>query len=143
MRAALPGFCLLLAGAVVPAIAQTSVVFAPEPNGQIGFVLPSQNIGCTFTPRGGTPVYTPFDGGPELSCDRVEPQYLRAVLTRASVRRFDNVGDRDCCASANVLPYGARWSHGPFTCHSATTGLICRRSDGRGFSMSRAKVEMF
>lgn len=118
MRAALPGFCLLLAGAVLPAIAQTSVVFAPA-------------------------VYTPFDGGPELSCDRVEPQYLRAVLTRASVRRFDNVGDRDCCASANVLPYGARWSHGPFTCHSATTGLICRRSDGRGFSMSRAKVEMF
>ena len=110
------------------AAAQTPQMnFAAGANGQISFVMPSQNIGCTYTPAGGTPVYNPFDGGPELSCDRIEPQYVRVVLTPKSMRRFDNVGDRDCCAADNVLGYGSRWLLGPFTCDSSTTGLICQR----------------
>ena len=46
------------------------------------FVMPSGNIGCTYIPEGGTDVYEPVDGGPELSCDRIEPKYLRATLGR-------------------------------------------------------------
>jgi hypothetical protein len=123
--------------------AQTPATFPVDASGQINFVLPSKNIGCTFTPQGGTTVYQPFDGGPELSCDRIEPQYVRLVLTPKQVRRFDNVGDRGCCDESNVLQYGSRWSHGPFTCDSAQSGLTCKRSDGRGFSVSRASIKVY
>ena len=46
------------------ASAQTPVTFHASPGGQINFVMPSQNVGCTYTPAGGTPTYRPFDGGP-------------------------------------------------------------------------------
>lgn len=126
------------------AAAQTPqpITFAPDARGQVNFVMPSQNAGCTYTPAGGTPVYKPFDGGPELSCDRIEPKYVRVVLTPKNVRRFDNVGDQGCCDAGNVLPYGSRWSFGPFVCDSAESGLTCKRSDGRGFTLSRASVKL-
>ena len=135
--------CFFLLIPFVPvafAQAPKPVIFSAGANGQISFVMPSQNIGCTYTPMGGTPVYKPFDGGPELSCDRIAPQYVRVVLTPKSVRRFDNVGDQDCCGADNILPHGARWTLGPFTCDSSAAGLACRREDGRGFSMSRMSI---
>jgi hypothetical protein len=105
------------------------------------FVMPSGNIGCTYVPEGGTEVYQPADGGPELSCDRIEPKYLRATLGRsgkAVVRT--NVGDRGCCGGETIVPYGDTWSAGPFTCHSERTGLTCERNDGHSFLISRARV---
>src|SRR3569833_3353465 len=53
----------LLAGVVlaVPAHAREQH-FTAEPNGQISFVMPSGNIGCLYTPRGGT--RAPPPGGP-------------------------------------------------------------------------------
>lgn len=131
-----------LAALTGSASAQAPVAFAASAGGQINFVMPSQNIGCTFTPAGGMPTYRPFDGGPELSCDRIEPRYVRVVLTRTSLRRIDNVGDQGCCSADNVLPYGARWSAGPFTCEATQSGLTCRRTDGRGFAISRANIEL-
>ena len=129
---------LLLIIAAGPAWAQRSTVeFSPNLMGQITFVMPSFNIECTYTPEGGTLVYRPFDGGPELSCDRRELHYLRFVLTPKSLRRFDHVGDQGCCGVDNVLTYGARWSRGPFTCISAASGLRCMRKDGRGFVIGR------
>lgn len=112
-------------------------------NGQIDFTMPSGNIGCTFTPAGGTSVYKPFDGGPELSCDRIRPKYVRVVLTPKAVRRFDDVGDQDCCSAGNTFAYGNHWSRGPFSCESSEQGLTCRLGDGRGFSMSTATVRTF
>jgi len=126
---------------IADASAQTKN-FTAATNGQISFAMPSQNIGCTYTPKGGTPVYQPFDGGPELSCDRIAPQYVRVVLTPKTVRRFDDVGDRDCCAPDNVLAHGKSWLQGPFTCDSSATGLTCKRADGRGFFMSRANIKL-
>jgi hypothetical protein len=32
---------------------------------------------------------------------------------------------------------------GPFVCDSATTGLTCKRTDGRGFAVSREQVTSF
>ena len=103
--------------------------------------MPSGNIGCIYIPEGGTVEYRPADGGPELSCDRVEPKYLRATLGRAgkAVVRAD-VGDEGCCGGEKVIPYGAVWSAGPFTCHSERTGLTCRCDDGHSFLLSRARV---
>lgn len=134
--------CVFTLGAFISDASAQSVSFPAAQNGQISFVMPSQNIGCTYTPKGGTSVYQPFDGGPELSCDRIAPQYVRVVLTPKTVRRFDDVGDRDCCAADNVLPHGKSWLLGPFTCDSSATGLTCKREDGRGFSMSRAGIKL-
>jgi hypothetical protein len=105
------------------------------------FVMPSGNIGCIYIPEGGTTVYQPADVGPELSCDRIEPKYLRATLGRsgkASVQ--SNVGDQGCCSSENIVDYGETWSAGPFTCYSERTGLTCERGDGHSFLLSRARV---
>lgn len=132
----LAGALSLAAGS---AAAQTAAMFPAEANGQIIFVMPSKNVGCTFTPQGGTSVYQPHDGGPELSCDRVEPQYVRVVMTPKSLVRYNNVGDRDCCG-VNVFAYGTRWTQGPFVCDSAQSGLTCRRQDGRNFVLSRSGV---
>ena len=105
------------------------------------FVLPSGNIGCVYTPEGGTDVYQPEDGGPELSCDRVEPRYVRAILGRSGKGRiFSDVGDQGCCGADRVLDYGEVWRAGPFTCYSERTGLTCERADGHSFQLSRARV---
>lgn len=114
-----------------------------EPMGeQEEFVLPSGNIGCIYTPEGGTGVYVPADGGPELACDRVEPRYVRAVLSRKGPGRLlKNVGDPGCCGASRVLDYGQRWSAGPFSCLSTRKGLACERGDGHSFFLSRARIE--
>ncbi len=105
------------------------------------FVLPSGNIGCIYTPEGGTQVYQPADGGPELACDRVEPHYVRATLSRKGAATLaKNVGDPSCCSAGPVLDYGQTWTAGPFSCLSTRTGLSCERSDGHSFFLSRKRV---
>jgi hypothetical protein len=106
------------------------------------FVLPSGNIGCIYTPEGGTEVYQPMDGGPELSCDRVEPRYVRATLLgKGAATLFKDVGDQSCCSVGPVLDYGETWSAGPFSCLSTRTGLSCERDDGHSFFLSRKRLD--
>jgi hypothetical protein len=124
------------------ALAQTAVTFKAGANGQVTFVMPSKTTECTFTPAGGTPVYKPFDGGPELSCDRSEPKYVRVVLTPKSIKRFNNVGDQSCCGVDNVFAHGSRWTQGPFICESAEAGLTCKRADGKGFFMGAKDIKL-
>jgi hypothetical protein len=119
-----------------------AMTFPAATNGQIVFVMPSARIECIYTPKGGTLLYEPLDGGPELSCDRVEPHYVRVVLTPNKVQRFNNVGDRGCCSAGNVLTYGARWTHDDFTCLSARTGLTCEHKNGHGFVISRSVIKV-
>ncbi|HEV7319811.1 MAG TPA: hypothetical protein VGO04_14535 [Ensifer sp.] len=113
-----------------------------EPAGeQEMFMMPSGNIGCVYTPAGGTAVYRPADGGPELACDIVSPRYVRATLGRAGAATLDHaVGDPSCCSADTVLDYGQGWEQGPFSCVSERTGLSCRRDDGHSFLLSRAQV---
>ncbi len=107
------------------------------------FTMPSKNIECIYTPAGGSGVYKPADGGPELSCDRAEPAYVRITLGRSGpARRYDNVGDRSCCGVENPVAYGTSWSQGPFVCQSAQTGLTCTR-DSHGFSISRETISIY
>src|ERR1700760_118663 len=136
-------FVFVLTSGVAQAQSASEISFPAAKDGGISFVMPSSNVGCTFTPQGGTDVYKPMDGGPELSCDRREPKYVRVVLTPKSVKRFDDVGDQGCCDGSNPFAYGKRWAKGPFVCESAETGLTCKRGDGRGFVMTREKVEVF
>ena len=105
------------------------------------FVMPSGNIGCVYIPEGGTETYQPADGGPELSCDRVEPKYVRATLGRSGTAVVrTNIGDQGCCGGDRTVPYGETWSAGPFTCFSERTGLTCERNDGHSFLLSRARL---
>ena len=118
--------------------------FPPDDNGLISFVTPSGNIGCAYAPAGGTDVYVPEDGGPELSCDRVEPSYLRFILGKAgTARKLSNVGDAGCCSAGPKLNYGNTWKKGKFTCVSERTGLTCTRGDGHGFFISKAKTKAY
>ncbi len=105
------------------------------------FVMPSGNIGCVYTPAGGTATYQPLDGGPELACDIIAPRYARATLGRSGAATIDRaVGDPSCCSAGPVLEYGATWSGGPYSCTSERTGLSCRRDDGHAFVLSRASI---
>ncbi len=78
---------------------------------------------------------------PELSCDRAEPTYLRFTLSASGPTSvIGNVGDPSCCGGTNSFAYGSTWSLPPFSCTSATTGLVCKRG-GSGFTISKAKIE--
>jgi hypothetical protein len=132
---------LAVLGLIALAAPALAVDFAENDQGQIAFTMPSGNIGCIYTPAGGTDVYDPVDGGPELSCDRVEPSYARVMLgPYGKARRFNAVGDASCCGAENTFGYGAVWRHDGFRCVSSEAGLTCRRG-GHGFSMSRKAVK--
>lgn len=124
--------------------AQSYVAFGSDPNGAVTFVMPSGNIACIFIPEGGTDVYMPLDGGPELSCDRVAPTYLRFTL-RASgpAEMTGDVGDPSCCGGSNSFAYDRLWRAPPFTCASTRTGLQCNNDEGHGFIINRANPQAY
>ncbi len=130
------GLLLLLASPVFAA----NQTFGPNANGGTEFMMPSGNVACIYIPAGGTDVYEPDDGGPELQCDRVEPTYLRFLLGKSGKAKVNaNVGDASCC-SGPVFQYGNATKLGPFVCNSATTGITCTR-DGHGFLISRKQTK--
>ncbi|MCB1378262.1 MAG: hypothetical protein KDK89_07850 [Alphaproteobacteria bacterium] len=136
MRPAIAVLAFLMLSA--PALA---LDFEPNAQGQIEFMMPSGNIGCIYTPAGGTDVYEPVGGGPELSCDRVEPSYMRVTLgPHGKARRFGAVGDATCCGSENIFDYRETWDMDGFHCASSTTGLKCRRGS-HGFIVARKSVK--
>ncbi|MBN9362711.1 MULTISPECIES: hypothetical protein [unclassified Devosia] len=131
----------LAAGLALPAAAAEVELEAAE-SGQIEFVMPSGNIGCIVTPEGGTDVYEPEDGGPEIMCDRVEPDYVRVVLGTDTAEELDEVGDSSCCGAEQVLHYGEWASVEGFVCYSKRTGLTCTTEDeAHGFQMARSGIE--
>lgn len=105
--------------------------------GQIEFNTPSGNIGCIYTPKGGTSTYEPQDGGPELSCSRVAPSYVTIILgPKGPATLIKNPGEQSCCSDVTKLAYGKSWSAGPFSCESSTKGLTCTATD---FSSARPR----
>jgi hypothetical protein len=130
--------CLIAPLLLAPAIALAQpATFAPDPNGHTDFILAGGKVGCTYVPAGGTKVYKPKDGGPELSCDSIELKYQRYALGKSGkARQINNPNEQSCCGSNNTLAAGARWAGGPFSCESSATGLSCKRSDGRGFAIN-------
>lgn len=115
--------------------------FKPDKQGQVEFQLPSGNIGCVYTPEGGTDTYEPLDGGPELICDRIEPDYVRVILGPASeAEAIFDPGEQPCCSGAK-FSYDNEAEFEGFICHSETTGLVCQTTSGEhGFLMSKAHI---
>lgn len=117
-----------------------AIDFEENDQGQIEFTMPSGNIGCIYTPAGGTGTYEPVGGGPELSCDRIEPSYLRIILgPTGKAKRYNDVGDASCC-SGESFDYDEVWKFDGYRCTSSEAGLSCKRG-GHGFSMSRKSVK--
>lgn len=131
----------LAAGLAMPALAG-EVDLEASASGQVEFAMPSGNIGCIVTPEGGTDVYQPEDGGPEIMCDRVEPDYVRVILAADEAEELDDVADPSCCSADQVLDYDDWATIEGFVCTSETTGLTCTTEDEEhGFKMARAGIE--
>jgi hypothetical protein len=118
--------------------------FEANDDGQVEFITPSGNIGCTFTPQGGTDVYEPVDGGPELLCDRLQPSYVRVILgAQDEAVRQNDVGEASCCGAVEKFEYGNTWEMDGFTCWSKKTGLTCESEADHGFLISKAKIKVY
>jgi hypothetical protein len=136
----------VLAIAVAPAYAGFKTVTIPASDGGgIEFLMPSDNVVCIYVPSaGGTATYTTADGGPELSCDRLAPSYLRFTLeSKGKAILIKDPGDQPCCGGDHYLAYGTELRVAPFTCDSTTAGLTCTRDDGHGFFISKAKIKLY
>ena len=57
----------------------------------------------------------------------------------ARVCHGDTVTDK----SLPVLAYGDVWQRGGFTCKSEQSGITCFNADRHGFSLARAKQQVF
>lgn len=117
----------------------------------IGFLTPSKNIVCQFF----------ADSGQEnnravLRCDimnmEIRPRrpsdceldwgHAFEMSAKGSAGRIC-AGDTVMDASLPVLAYGEVWQRAGFTCRSEQTGLTCFNAMQRGFSLARAKQEVF
>ncbi len=104
-------------------------------------MAPSGNIGCVYTPAGGTAVYETADGRAELKCDRSEPEYVRVVMSETGPARIEPTDERGCC-SGETIQYGQSWSEGPFSCDVSETGLACENRERHGFALSRSRADV-
>ena len=116
-------------------------------NSITGFRSPSNNIGCQ---------YFDYDRQITLRCDIMEatvtarrPADCDLEWGKAFEMRSKGGAVRLCYGDTvmeprlPVLPYGQVWQRGGFTCTAEQTGVTCFNADRRGFSLSRAKQEMF
>ncbi len=127
----------LLAG---PALAGRQV-FDEGPGGQVRFMTPSSNIGCLYRPAG-SGAGAPEDGGPQLSCDRQQPNFRRFTLSRSGKAVMTvNPSGSPCCGRTEILNTGNSWSLDGFVCTVRDGGLACKRG-AHGFFISRKKTSV-
>ena len=113
----------------------------------IGFLTPSKNIVCQF--------YTD-DGKELLRCDIMQmdtrpPRPADCDLDwggafgMSAKGRAGRIcaGDTVMDPSLPILAYGEVWQRAGFTCRSEQTGLTCFNAMQHGFSLARAKQEVF
>jgi hypothetical protein len=115
-------------------------------SGPAGF-QPSKNIACQ---------YFDYDKQNVLRCDisamETKPRRpadceldygdafeMNAKGPAARLCHGDTVMDK----ALPVLGYGEVWQRGGFTCTSERAGVTCFNADRRGFSLARAKQEVF
>jgi len=141
-----PALCALILAALPlasgPARASNEVAMPSVRAGQIEFNMPSLNVGCLYTPANHTGPYGTPDGGEELFCSRIEPEYLNARMSRTgrAVGPFAS-GEVPGLPVAPVLPYGRFWQAGGFSCLSTLRGLVCTNASGNGMMLSRSRID--
>ncbi|MEQ1493088.1 MAG: hypothetical protein ABL932_21290 [Terricaulis sp.] len=124
-----------------PAPQAEAVTTSATPGVSVEFMAPSGNIGCVYTPAGGTAVYETADGRAELKCDRSEPEYVRVVLSETGAARIEPTDERGCC-SGETIQYGQAWSEGPVTCNVSDAGLSCSNRERHGVTLSRSRADV-
>lgn len=127
----------------VPAAWAREQVLEVRESGQIAFMMPSGNIDCIYTPKGGAGHYTPADGGPELSCDRIAPRYVNIRLGASGPAVLtEDPEEQPCCSGDAVLAYGNTVRLGnDFICSSSDAGLVCETPDKKhGLCLSRTRT---
>ena len=116
-------------------------------SGPVGFQSPSKNIACA---------YFDYDKQNTLRCDIMEAtvtarrpadcdlEWGKAfeMRSRGSAVRLC-YGDTVMDPKMPMLAYGEVWQRGGFTCTSEQTGVTCFNAERRGFSLSRAKQDLF
>jgi hypothetical protein len=116
-------------------------------SGTIGFLSPSKNIACA---------YFDYDKQNTLRCDHMEatvtarrPADCDLEWGKGFEMRSKGGAERICYGDTvmepglPVLAYGQVWQRGGFTCTAEQTGVTCFNADRRGFSLSRAKQDLF
>jgi hypothetical protein len=123
------------------------LVPAADAQNPAGFQSPSKNIACA---------YFDYDKQNSLRCDIAEanvtarrPADCDLEWGKAFEMNAKGAAVRICYGDTvmdpknPVLAYGEVWQRGGFTCTSEQTGITCFNADRRGFSLSRAKQEVF
>ena len=116
-------------------------------SGPAGFQSPSKNIACA---------YFDYDKQNTLRCDIMEATVTARRPANCDLewgKAFEMnakggaaricYGDTVMDPKMPVLAYGEVWQRGGFTCKSEQTGITCFNADRHGFSLARAKQEMF
>jgi hypothetical protein len=112
-----------------------------------GFQSPSRNISCAFFVDGKQNLLrcdiAVIDSKPKRPAD-CELEYGQAFLmhSRGGAERIC-YGDALTDKPLPVAAYGEVWQRGGFTCTLEQTGVTCSNADRHGFSLSRAKQELF
>ena len=112
-----------------------------------GFQSPSKNIACQFFDYNKQNVLRCDIGAMETKPRRpadCDLDYggafeMNAKGPAARICHGDTVMDK----ALPVLGYGEVWQLGGFTCRSEQTGVTCFNTERRGFSLARAKQEVF
>ena len=130
----------VVVGAVVVAVfaALTSAAALGGREAFVTFQMPSKNISCGYL-SGSGPTF--------LRCDirsglKPEPRGAcdldwTGISMGGGMARPTCAGDTVADPKAPVLPYGATWRRGPFTCLSSRIGLSCANRAGHGFFLSK------
>jgi hypothetical protein len=92
------------------------------------FVSPSGNISCQV----GLTRALCLTGTPAQS---VTMGITGSYTTCTGLQCLSNAGD-----GTPTLAYGTETGVGPFLCESATTGVTCTTTDGRGFQISSSGI---
>ncbi len=131
---------------IVALLAVVLVMAAPTEARVEYFRTPSGNIGCVYD-----------SSPPYLRCDirtGLKPRPTRPAscdldwgdsvsLGRTGRTQLSCHGDTVFGSRGRVLRYGTKWTRGPFSCRSRTTGLTCRNTAAHGFFLSRQRWRRF
>ena len=151
LRAAIP-YKTLMTHRLAPALltlilSLTAACTAHAEDGSLGFQSPSKNIAC---------MYFEYDGHKALRCV-VGDKSWRLPKPASCEQDWGNsfevdakgpagpscTGDTQIGQPLRVLPYGEVWQRSGITCKSEESGITCFNADRRGFSLSRAKQDVF
>ena len=99
------------------------------------FLSPSRNIGCEMDYQRGHEIPD------EAYCQSTAPPQSVHLSTDGT---FKSCTGETCLGNAGegtpTLPYGQAAWLGPFSCRSEPSGITCKVTSGRGFSISNAGI---